>query len=157
MRCSFPLLLLTACWGSAAVARPQFPSAPDWRDWPVTPGTWDYRQDARGSIALFGRPGADADLTLRCDLARHMIYLSRQAGALAAAPLTLTVRTSDQVRALAAEPTGGAYVAVSLAPSDALIDSIGYSRGHFVIEAPGLPALVLPAWAEILRVAEDCR
>src|SRR6185369_11602678 len=36
------------------------PLGADWRDWPVTPGEWLYRQDGRGSIALFGQRGTDA-------------------------------------------------------------------------------------------------
>ena len=71
--------------------------------------------------------------------------------------MALTIRTSDQRRALTAQPTGGSYVAVELAPRDMILDSIGYSRGRFLVEAPGLPTLVVPAWAEVLRVAEDCR
>lgn len=127
----------------------------DWRDWPVTPGNWVYRQDDRGSIALFGRAGADADLTLRCDRARGRLYLSRRSDA----PAALTVRTSTDRKTLNAQPTGGtpAYAAVELAPRDPLVDSIGFSRGRFVVQGGGAADLVVPAWPEIIRVAEDCR
>ncbi|RYY40881.1 MAG: hypothetical protein EOP59_11895 [Sphingomonadales bacterium] len=127
----------------------------DWRDWPVTPGTWAYRQDARGSIALFGRTGADAELTLRCDKGRGRLILSRRADTAAA----LTVRTSTTLKTLNAQPAGGtpAYAAAELAPREPLIDAIGFSRGRFVVQSAGAPDLVLPAWPEILRVAEDCR
>ncbi|MGK3796872.1 hypothetical protein, partial [Enterococcus faecium] len=64
-----------AALGNAAAAAPL---GGDWRDWPVTPGTWVYRQDARGSIALFGVPGNDAEVTLRCDRAARALYLSRR-------------------------------------------------------------------------------
>ncbi len=131
------------------------PAASDWRDWPVTPGSWVYRQDERGSIALFGRVGEDAELTLRCDRARSRVYLSRRGGEHG----TMTVRTSSTLRNLTALPTGGtpAYHAVELAPRDPLLDAMGYSRGRFVIEQAALPTLVVPAWAEIERVTEDCR
>jgi hypothetical protein len=131
--------------------------AAEWRDWPLTPGTWAYRQDVRGSIALFGRPGEDADVTLRCDRQRGRIYLSRRSAAAAAVPLT--IRTSSDLRRLSALPTGGEqpYVAVELGVRDPLLDAIGFSRGRFAIETGGMPALVLPPWPEILRVAEDCR
>jgi hypothetical protein len=131
------------------------PLASDWRDWPLTPGTWAYRQDERGSIALYGRAGADAELTLRCDRARGRIYLSRRSDAAAA----LTVRTSTDRKTLDALPTGGtpAYAAVELGLRDPLIDSMGFSRGRFVVQGGGASDLVLPAWPEILRVAEDCR
>jgi hypothetical protein len=140
-------------------ARPEPTPAPpvsaDWRDWALTPGTWAYRQDARGSIALFGQAGSDAELTLRCDRAQSRIYLSRR-GAGAA---SFNVRTTSVARRLDALPTGGtpAYLAAELGIRDSLLDAIGFSRGRFVVEAQGLPTLVVPAWAETLRVAEDCR
>lgn len=131
------------------------PLSADWRDWPLTPGNWSYRQDGRGSIALFGRAGGDADLTLRCDRARARIYLSRRGDAAG----QLTIRTSSTVRTLNAVPTGGspAWLAVEFDARDPLLDAIGYSRGRFTVEGAGLPALAVPAWAEMLRVVEDCR
>ena len=139
---------------------PATPPAPplqstDWRDWSLTPGTWVYRQDARGSIALFGVAGQDAALTLRCDKTRGRLYLSRRADGPAT---TLTIRTSSTLRSLTFQPTGGtpAYLAAELMPSDRLLDAIGFSRGRFVVEG-GPGTLVVPAWAEVLRVTEDCR
>lgn len=179
MRLPIPLLILISLLGSC-VAAPSAPPVPptrvpvvapaapppapvpvanrgDWRDWPLTPGDWVYRQDARGSIALFGRPGADAEVTLRCDRQAGTLYLSRRGAATAAS--SMMIRTTSTVRALAVRPTGGTppYLAIALAVRDPIIDAIGFSRGRFVIEQPGLPTLVVPAWAEILRVAEDCR
>jgi hypothetical protein len=131
--------------------------AADWRDWPLTPGNWVYRQDARGSIALFGQPGLDATLTLRCDRQAAMVYLSRQGAAAGIVPMT--IRTTSALRTLSATPSGGAtpYLVVTLTPRDSLLDAMGFSRGRFVVQQPGYPTLVVPAWAEILRVTEDCR
>lgn len=131
------------------------PLASDWRDWPYSPGTWTYRRDARGSIALFGPVGMDATLTLRCDPTVRTLYLSR-AGAVAT---PLTIRTSSTTRAVRVQPTGGtpAYVAAALTPNDPLLEAMGFSRGRFVVEQAGSPPLVVPAWAEIERVTEDCR
>ena len=131
------------------------PIAADWRDWPYSPGTWVYRRDARGSIALFGPANADASLTLRCDTAARQVYLSR-AGSTAT---PLTIRTSSVTRAVSVQPTGGTppYVAAALMPNDSLLEAMGFSRGRFVVQQPGLPPLVVPAWAEIERVTEDCR
>lgn len=146
-----------------AIARPLPPPlpapaamiGPDWRDWPVSPGTWTYRQDGHGSLALFGVVGGDAALTLRCDRSARTIYLSR-AGTVAA-PLTL--RTTSLTRLVAVQPTGGTppYVAAALAPTDPLLDAMGFSRGRIAIEQAGAPPLVVPAWAEVERVTEDCR
>ncbi|WP_208403933.1 hypothetical protein [Sphingomonas insulae] len=161
--------LLTACVpqpvapppapSPAPVARPAPPpviaASSDWRDWPLTPGTWSYRQDGRGSIALFGPAGSDARLTLRCDADRRQMFLS-VAGSIAA---PLTVRTTSLTRAVPVQPTGGApaYVAAVLAPNDGLLDAMGFSRGRFVIQQAGGGTLVIPTWAEIERVTEDCR
>jgi hypothetical protein len=131
------------------------PLAADWRDWPLTPGTWAYNRDARGSRALFGQGGVDAALVLRCDRAERRIFLSRAGSG--SGPLT--IRTTSATRALAVQPTGGTppYVAVALAPSDPLLDAAAFSRGKLTVEQAGAPTLVVPAWAEIGRVVEDCR
>lgn len=131
------------------------PLAADWRDRPLTPGTWAYDRDARGSRALFGAIEADALLVLRCDRAERRIFLSR-AGA---GPAPLTIRTTGATRALVVEPTGGTppYAAAAFAANDPLLDAMAFSRGKLVIEQAGAPTLVVPAWAEIGRVIEDCR
>lgn len=144
----------TAAQTAAPAPRP-VPIAADWRDWPYSPGTWVYRRDARGSIALFGPANADASLTVRCDTAARQVYLSRAGGT--ATPLT--IRTSSVTRAVSVQPTGGTppYVAAALMPNDSLLEAMGFSRGRFVVQQAGLPPLVVPAWAEIERVTEDCR
>lgn len=176
---ALPLLALTlalaSCVGPVVPPRPAptpvpVPTAPpprptptpaplgsDWRDWPMTPGDWAYHQDGRGSIALFGPRGADAVLTLRCDRQAGTLYLSRAGLATGAVPMT--IRTTSITRVLSGAPTGGTppYIAVTIAPRDALLEAIGFSRGRFIIEQPGYPTLVVPPWAEILRVTEDCR
>ncbi len=131
------------------------PLASDWRDWPVTPGDWTYRQDARGSVALFGPRGQDALMVLRCDPGRRTVYLS-VSGSVA---MTATFRTSSLTRAVALTPTGGepAYLAAEITPADPLLDAMGFSRGRFAIVRPGAQPLVIPAWPEIERVTQDCR
>ena len=167
-----PLALLTAVCAcvpqpvappappAPAPVRPQptpaaVPTSSDWRDWPRTPGTWTYRRGAGGSLALFGPAGGDALLTLRCDRAGRQIILSR-AGSV---PGPLTIRTTSTTRTLAPRPTGATppSVATALAANDSLLDAMGFSRGHFVVQQAGAPTLVVPAWAEIERVTEDCR
>lgn len=143
----------------APVPRPAPPpvvaTASDWRDWPLTPGTWIYRREAGGSIAIFGLPGGDPRMTLRCDPGSRRLVLSVAAST--SAPLT--VRTTSVTRQVAVQPAGGnpARVAAALAADDSLLDAMGFSRGHFVIEQAGAATLVVPAWAEIERVTEDCR
>lgn len=78
--------------------------------------------------------------------------LSRSGAAVA----PLTVRTSSLARTVAVQPSG-ASVAVALAARDPLLDAMAFSRGRFIVEQHGAPTLVVPAWAEVGRVVEDCR
>lgn len=131
------------------------PLAGDWRDWPLTPGTWRYERDARGTRALFGTGGSDAQLVLRCDLPARRVFLSRPGSA--GGPLT--IRTTSTTKAVAEKPTGGTppYVAAEPGARDPLLDAMAFSRGRIVIEQAGAPTLVVPNYAEIGRVIEDCR
>ena len=133
---------------------PPAPLASDWNDWPVTPGDWAYRRDDRGSIALFGAVGNDAAMTLRCDRTRATLYLSVRGPA-----ANTTVRTTTVNRTIAFQPTGGStgYAATALTTTDSLLDAMAFSRGRFVIERAAQPPLVVPPYAEIGRVIEDCR
>lgn len=121
------------------------PLAADWRDWPITAGDWRFERRATGAVATYG-VSASPSLSLSCT-PDGRIRLERGAGAAG----RMTVRTTSLTRALTAE------AAVSLLPTDPLLDAIGFSRGRFVVETAGAPPLVVPAWAEILRVVEDCR
>jgi hypothetical protein len=125
----------------------------DWRDWPLTPGEWRYRRTAAGGVSTFGVGGATPSVTLTCDRAARRLTLVR-AGASNAA---MTIVTTSMTRNVPSRPDGAGGTATSLAATDPLLDAIGYSRGRFVIQQPGLPTLVVPAWPEIERVTEDCR
>ncbi|WP_066777403.1 hypothetical protein, partial [Sphingomonas sp. CCH5-D11] len=131
------------------------PLAGDWRDWPLTPGTWRYGRDGRGSRATFGADGSGARLTLRCDTASRAMLLSRAGQS----QQPLTVRTTSTTRAVPVRQSAGqaAEVEASLPARDPLLDAMAFSRGRFVIEQPGAATLVVPADAEIGRVIEDCR
>jgi hypothetical protein len=177
LRMSFaalPLVALAACVAPsrpASVAEPTIapvpvsaatpasvpprPATSNWADWPRTPGDWTWRADARGSIASFGEPGRDPELTLQCDRQAGALLLARRGTAQGIA--SATIRTTSTARTLAMQPTGDGYMTVRLTPRDAIVDAMGFSRGQFVIEMPPMAALVAPSWAEILRVAEDCR
>ncbi len=97
----------------------------------------------------------EAEVSLRCDRGAHAVYLSRRGTAPANAPAT--IRTTTLTRQIAMQPGGPATMIAALTPADTVLDAMGYSRGRFIIEQPALPTLVVPAWAEIERVTEDCR
>ena len=115
-------------------------------------GQWHGGHDSGDSASLLtparGQCGA-------CDARARQLFLSR-AGAIAT---PFTVRTTSASRVLPTGATGGvpAYVAATLPASDPLLDAIAFSRGRFVLDQAGAPPLVLPVWAEIGRVIEDCR
>ena len=74
-----------------------------------------------------------------------------------AVPGPATIRASAMTRTLVLRDVGTGGIGAVLAANDPLLDAIAFSRGRFVIEQPGRAPLVLPAWAEIERVIEDCR
>ncbi|MFN5632850.1 MAG: hypothetical protein ACK473_12675 [Sphingomonadales bacterium] len=129
--------------------------AADWIDWPIEAGTWVYRTDTRGSVALFGPAGGDAVLTLRCDKGRGRVFLS-VAGT---AEGSLTVRTSSTLKTFAAVPSSVTppYVAAEIMPADQLLDAMAFSRGRFAIEIGSVRAMAVPNWGEVARIVEDCR
>ncbi|HEU0042971.1 hypothetical protein [Sphingomonas sp.] len=131
------------------------PVAANWLEWPVTSGTWTYSRDTRGSVAMFGQIGAVALAVLRCDRQGGRVFLSIPG----ASPAPLTVRTTSLARTVTTGATGGTppYLAATLTPADPLLDAMAFSRGRFALSQTGAAPLVLPAWAEIGRVVEDCR
>jgi hypothetical protein len=138
---------------------PAAPPQQDWRDVPLTPGDWSWRgQQGQSSIAQYGVTGQGAVFALRCDLATRNIIFSR-AGVLATPSGALTFTSSFGTFALAAGNGGGepAAIVAQLGARDPRLDQIAFSRGRFLVDAPGQARLVLPAWPQVSRVIEDCR
>jgi len=127
----------------------------EWIDWPLSQGDWVYRQDERGSIALFGVSGANALVTVRCDRARRAIFLTREGQGAGA----IIVRSSSAMKEFAGAPTGGTppYIATEIAPTDPILDAMALSRGRIAITVAGQRPIAIPSWAEITRIVEDCR
>lgn len=140
-----------------AVATPATVIQPrgDWTDWPLAAGDWVYRQDDRGSIALFGVPNADALLTLRCDAARQRIILARAGGTAG----SMVIRSSSMMKEFTGSQAGGTvpYIATEIMPRDPILDAMIFSRGRIAVEVTGQSPLAIPSWAEMSRLVEDCR
>ncbi|MGB3929088.1 MAG: hypothetical protein WBL20_09000, partial [Sphingobium sp.] len=137
-----------------APAPPVAEAAPaQWQYRPLSPGNWSHRAEAAGSVAQFGSGGAM--VTLRCDRASRRISLAR-AGA---SQGEMIVRTSYGAATWPATASGGAtpQLVAFRAASDTALDQIAHSRGKWAVETAGQPPLILPAWAEVARVIEDCR
>jgi hypothetical protein len=118
-------------------------------------GSWVYAQTANGSEASFLNASALPQLTIRCTRATRRITIAKPASV--AAPF-LTVWTSAQTRALPASFNPATQrLSADVAVYDPLLDAIAFSRGRFGVSVSGTMPLVVPAWAEVARVIEDCR
>lgn len=133
----------------------------DWRDWPLTPGTWRYAPASPGlTVATFGDAQGLPRLRLSCDRSARQVAITLP-GATGVA--SLEVRTTSTSRAIAATALSRAdewppvSLEARLASTDPLLDAMAFSRGRFTIGQAGRPPLVVPAYAEIGRVIEDCR
>jgi hypothetical protein len=117
-------------------------------------GTWTYAKTADGSEATFVGASGLPQLVLQCNRAVRQVTIAKPS---AAAPY-LQVWTSSITRNLPAAFTAATgRLSASLASWDRLLDAMAMSRGRIAVSASGQPALVLPPWAEIGRVVEDCR
>lgn len=131
------------------------PPVADWESGVLTQGSWTYNRDARGGLALFGTPGNDAVLSIRCDMTTRRIYVSRPGNVAG----RMTLRATSGARVYEARPTAGAvpYVAAELATTDPQLDALAFSRGRFLVGLQGSSDIVVPSWPEVARVIEDCR
>lgn len=137
------------------------PPAPagEWTDRAATPGDWSYRGEAGGSVAQFGLPGAAPRFAVRCEKAARRIRFERS-GVLdpgSAARLSLTSTAGAASYALANIGGSPPNVGASTSANDAFLDKLVYTRGRFLVRADGAEEMVLPGWAELARVVEDCR
>jgi hypothetical protein len=139
------------------------PVTANWRDAAQTSGAWTYAAEPGGSAVRFGLPGAAPLLVIRCERGRPAVLIQREGIGPGTLPAAIT--TSSGAWQLRAAPSSSAPAAqnapilfeIALNASDPLLDAMAFSRGRFMAEMGGAPTLVLPAWAEIGRVIEDCR
>jgi hypothetical protein len=118
-------------------------------------GSWIYSTTASGSEASFVNASAMPQLTIRCTRATRRITIAKPASG--AAPF-LSVWTSVQTRALPASFNPATQrLSADVMAYDPLLDAIAFSRGRFGVSVSGAAPLVVPAWAEVARVIEDCR
>ena len=130
--------------------------AGDWRDAPLTPGSWTWNSPAGHSTASFALAGQPPLVQIAC-LARGTVQITHAGTVSSAAPLSIT--TSAGTFPLMSDPVipGASATAVTLSARAPVLDAMAYSRGRFVIEVTGLAPSYLPSWPEVSRVVEDCR
>lgn len=131
---------------------PPSPAA-DWRDAPITPGTWRWAMEGGRSVARFG----GEMLVLSCNRDAAAVTLMRPATAAGPVPVTILTSALNRTASASPEPGPPPTIALTLPARDSLLDAMAFSRGRFAVETAGLPALYLPSWPEVTRVVEDCR
>ena len=118
-------------------------------------GSWTYAAAADGSEAVFANASGSPQLYVHCTRATRRVAISRPASV--AAP-SIDVWTSSLSRTVASSfnPTTG-RLTIDLGNYDPLLDAIVSSRGRVGFTVGTQPPLVVPPWAEVARVIEDCR
>ena len=118
-------------------------------------GSWTYSATPGGSEATFSNASGAAQLIIRCTRSNRHVALLKTASS--ASP-TMWVWTSSQQKNLPATYDAAAgRVGAELGAYDTFLDAIVSSRGRIGVASSGVAALVVPPWAEVGRVVEDCR
>lgn len=141
---------------SAAPSRPTVTQG-EWRDAPITPGTWTYAAAGSATSATFTSPQGAALFAMTCHRERGAVTLTRAGRAAGPVPATLMTTFGMRQATFATLSPTDATLDLSLPARDPRLDELAFSRGRIGVEVNGLPTLYLPAWAEIGRVIEDCR
>jgi hypothetical protein len=139
---------------TAATAQTSAPAAVDLDAVQATVGNWSYRAITGGSEADFVDSGGHVRLTLRCNRTSRVVSIVRT-GITAAAP-ALLITTTYGSRSLSATFAQGNLTA-AVAAGDPLLDDVAFTRGKWAVSNAGQAALVVPSWADAVRVFEDCR
>ncbi len=140
-------------------APPQPNLATNWQDWPMAAGDWSYRRDGRGSSAVFGRSDGGSLFVMRCDKARQKLVLARSGAFPDGVAGRMSIRTSSALQTYPIENSRDFpnHVSAELMVRDPQLDAMVFSRGKFIVSVKGASDLVIPAWAEVARIVEDCR
>ena len=118
-------------------------------------GSWRYATTSDGSTVTFSNSSGQPQLTIRCTRATRRVAILKNSSAASA---SLWVWTSSQMKTLPATyDASSARVSAELGAYDSFLDAIASSRGRIGFSTSGLAALVVPPWADVARVIEDCR
>jgi hypothetical protein len=89
----------------------------------------------------------------------RQITLSISASGATGTPVPVSIRTTSGILAWsgAGNAADNQFVVITRPATDPGFNWIAYSRGRISVEARGTARLILPVWAEVSRVIEDCR
>jgi hypothetical protein len=146
-------LALVAAIQSPAAAGP--PVQPNVEFATPVAGSWRYATASDGSAVTFSNSSGQPQLTIHCTRATRRVSIIKNSPS--ASP-SLWIWTSSQAKTLPATyDSTSARVSAELGAYDSFLDAIASSRGRIGFGTPGLAALVVPPWADVARVIEDCR
>jgi hypothetical protein len=128
---------------------------PDMSSATPTYGQWTFVATAGGGEARFVDSSARPQLILTCNRAGRSVTIARRAGS--AAPYLQVWSSSESRNILSAYNPATQLLSAPVQAYDRLLDAMAQSRGRIAIGIFGQPMLVVPAWAEIGRVVEECR
>jgi hypothetical protein len=118
-------------------------------------GNWTYAAAADGSEAVFANATGNPQLWVHCTRATLRVSIAKPAGG--AAPF-VNVWTSSLTRSVASSfNSATGRLTIDVAANDPILDAMVSSRGRIGFTVAGQPSLVVPAWAEVAHVIEDCR
>lgn len=151
----FPIAAAFALTAASSLYAQTSPTVPDLSAATPIAGSWSYAATADGSEATFANESGFPQLIVHCTRATRRVSIAKPASA--AAPL-INVWTSSQTRNVPASfnPATG-RLTIEFEANDSLLDALSNSRGRLGFTVSPQPSLVVPAWAEVARVVEDCR
>jgi len=118
-------------------------------------GNWSYSAQPGGSEATFVNAAGQPQLAITCTRGVRQVTISKPATVIA--PFIL-VWTSALTRNLPSSYNPATRrLSATVSAYDPILDAMGFSRGRIGFSALNQPALIVPAWAEVSRVVEDCR
>lgn len=131
-------------------------AAAGWADLAQSKGGWQYESDGAVSRAIFGDNPFRPALVIACIRAESRVGIAVRGTP--PGPRRMEILTETAQRALnAANQPEVDGVSATLAPGDALLDAMALSKGRFAVAVDGAGILIVPSWAEVSRVIEDCR
>jgi hypothetical protein len=118
-------------------------------------GNWTYGNTSDGSEATFSNSSGQPQLTIRCTRSTRRVAILKAAPT--ASPSLWIWTSSEKISLPATYDSSTLRVSVDIGAYDPLLDAIASSRGRIGFSSSGLETLVVPPWADIARVIEDCR
>lgn len=118
-------------------------------------GNWTYAGTSDGSEATFSNSSGQPQLTIRCTRSTRRVAILKAASS--ASPSLWIWTSSERISLPATYDSSTSRVSIELGAYDPLLDAIASSRGRIGFSSSGLETLVVPPWADIARVIEDCR